>query len=93
MKRKNWHTFAKSHNLVNRIYNMLDYLNFFENRTESKREIKKNIYNKIRSFYYVESLAKYFEEELNRHQKDVEIRCNLVDLIHDLDFLKQYLVK
>lgn len=93
MKRKNWHTFAKSHNLVNRIYNMLDYLNFFENRTESKREIKKNIYDKIRSFYYVESLAKYFEEELKKHQKDVEIRCNLVDLIHDLDFLKQYLVK
>ena len=93
MKRKNWHTFAKSHNLVNRIYNMLEYLNIFENCNETKKTIKKGIYNKIRSFYYVESLAKYFEDELKKNKNNVEVRCNLVDLIHDLDFLKQYLVK
>ena len=92
MRKKTWHSYAKSHNLVNRIYDMLDYFDFFDENT-NKKEIKNNIYNKMRNIYYIENLAKYFDEKLNRNRKNVEIRCNLTDLIYDLDHLKQYLVK
>ena len=82
MKKKTWHSFVKSHNLVNRIYDMLDV------------ELAKNqIKNKIRSIYYVETLAKYFDDKKNKHIKNIELRCNLIDLINDLDYLKQYLYK
>ena len=57
MKKKTWHSFVKSHNLVNRIYDMLDYFHCFD------------------------------------EVKNIELRCNLIDLINDLDYLKQYLYK
>lgn len=93
MKRKaNWHSYAKSHNLVNRIYDMLNFFELFKDQNDSEKELKKQIYNKIRSIYYVENLAKYFEDKLKRNNKNVEIRVNLTDLLYDLDHLKQYLV-
>ena len=93
MKRKtNWHSYAKSHNLVNRIYDMLNYFELFKDYKDSEKQLKKQIHNKIRSFYYIENLAKYFEDKLNKNQKNVEIRINLTDLLYDLDHLKQYLV-
>ena len=42
---------------------------------------------------YVETLAKYFEDKLKKHKKNIELRYNLTDLITDLDFLKQYITK
>lgn len=92
MKKKTWHSFVKSHNLVNRIYDMLDYLNFFENNKQDVELLKKNIKLNLRSKYYVETLAKYFEDKKRKNKKNIELRCNLIDLINDLDYLKQYLV-
>lgn len=91
MRKKNWHSFVVSHQLVNRVYDMLDYFNFFENRVESEQILKKKIDSKMNSIYYIENLASYFERKLKKHYKNVEIRCNLVDLLYDLDHLKQYL--
>ena len=90
MKKKTWHSFVKNHNLVNRIYDMLDYFHCFDH-TSDVELAKKEVKRKIQSIYYVETLAKYFEDKKNKHQKNIELRCNLVDLINDLDFLKQYL--
>ena len=90
MKKKTWHSFVKSHNLVNRIYDMLDYFHCFDH-TSDVELAKKEVKRKIQSIYYVETLAKYFEDKKNKYQKNIELRCNLVDLINDLDFLKQYL--
>lgn len=88
---KNWHSFVKSHNLCNRVYDMLDFFNCFkDNDVEiAKKEIKK----KMQNIYYVETLAKFFEEKKEKNKKNIELRCNLIDLITDLDFLKQYLTK
>ena len=87
MRKKNWHSFVVSHQLVNRVYDMLDYFNFFENRAESEQVLKKKIKTKMNNINYID----YFERKLKRHYKNVEIRCNLVDLLYDLDHLKQYL--
>ena len=92
MKKKTWHSFVKSHNLVNRIYDMLDYLNFFETDKQDVELLKKNINLNLRNKYYVETMAKYFEDKKNKCKKNIELRCNLIDLINDLDYLKQYLV-
>lgn len=92
MKNKKLHSFVKSHNLVNRIYDMLDYLNFFENYKYNVETLKKKISLNLHSIYYVETLAKYFEDVKIKNRKNMELRCNLVDLINDLDYLKQYLI-
>ena len=47
----------------------------------------------MQNIYYVETLAKFFEEKKEKNKKNIELRCNLIDLITDLDFLKQYLTK
>ncbi len=91
MRKKNWHSFVVSHQLVNRVYDMLEYFNFFKSHTESELVLKKKINSKMSDIYYIENLAYYFERKLKRHYKNVEIRCNLVDLLYDLDHLKQYL--
>lgn len=69
---------------------MLDYFHCFDKRNDvelAKSEIKK----KVQSVYYVETLAKYFEEKKYKHIKNIELRCNLTDLLDDLNYLKQYL--
>ena len=45
----------------------------------------------VERIYDIEALATYFEKKLKKHRNNVEIRCNLVDLLYDLDHLKQYL--
>ena len=45
----------------------------------------------MNNIYYIEALATYFEKKLKKHRNNVEVRCNLVDLLYDLDHLKQYL--
>lgn len=93
MTKRTWYSFIKSHNLVNRVYDMLDYFNFFDKETKDVESMKLEIENKIRSIYYVETLAKYFDDQKRKNKKNIELKCNLIDLIDDLDYLKQYLVK
>ena len=54
MKKKTWHSFVKSHNLVNRIYDMLDYFHCFDevkNVELAKNQIK-NMMKRIDSKEY-----------------------------------------
>ncbi len=88
--KKDSYAFIKSHNLVNRIYDMINYLGIVKNPNNDKN-IKKFIRLKLQNIEYVESLAKYFEKKLKKNKNDVELRCNLQDLIYDLDYLKLYL--
>ncbi len=82
--------YIKSHNLVNRIYDMVYYFGIIKN-SNSEKAIKKFFYQKLYDIEYVESLAKYFEKKLIKNKVNIELRCNLKDLIYDLDYLKQYI--
>lgn len=70
---------------------MLDYFAFFDYDFSSKEEIKGYLKNNIYDICFVETLIKYLEERLKQNKSKVELRCNVRDLIDDLDFLKQYL--
>ena len=85
--------YIKSHNLINIVYDMLDYLNFFKNNKQDVELLKKNINLNLHSKYSVETLAKYFEEKKRKNNKNIELRCNLIDLINNLNYLKQYLIE
>lgn len=82
--------YIKSHNLVNRIYDMVYYFGIIKN-SNNEKVIKKFFYQKLYDIEYVESLAKYFEKKLIKNKVNIELRCNLKDLIYDLDYLKQYI--
>ena len=84
--------YIKSHNLVNRCYDMMYYFHFFKNKVYSKKEIKANLYDNLLDPEKVETMAKYFETKLKKSKKQIELKCNLHDLIANLNFLKQYLV-
>ena len=88
---KDFYRFIKSHNLPNRIYDMLLYFGTIKNE-ENEKHIKKFFFQRLQDVEYVESLAKYFEEKLRKYKKIPDIRCNLLDLINDLNYLKQYLI-
>lgn len=88
---KDLRRFIRSHNLVNRIYDMLFYFKVLKNN-DNEINTKKFFYYSLEDVAYVESLAKYFEEKLKKYKKIPDIRCNLIDLIHDLNYLKQYLI-
>lgn len=90
MKRKTWHSFVKSHNLVNRIYDMVYYFGVIKN-PKNETVIKKFFRMKLQEIDYVETLAQYFEKKLTKYRRNFEIRANLTDLIYDLNTLKQYL--
>lgn len=85
--------YIKSHNLVNRCYDMLSYYNTFQNKDLSYKEIKTNIYNNLREIETVETYAKYFNLKLKSTKNKVELKYNLKDLINDLNYLKQHLEK
>ena len=87
---KSVNSFITSHNLVNRIYDMVFYFGFIKDST-NEQLVKKFFKQNLHNVEYVESLAKYFEKRLNKNYKNVELRCNLKDLINDLNYLKQYL--
>lgn len=87
---KELQSFIRSHNLVNRIYDMVYYFGTIKN-PDSEQLLKAFFLKKLEDIEYVESLAKYFEKKLHINKKNVELRCNLKDLIYDLDYLKQYL--
>ena len=80
--------FIKNHNLVNRIYEMLKYFDIID--YDNKKTIIGNIKDKMLLPEFIESLATYFEKK-HKHCKKVEVRCNLKELIDDLNILKQYL--
>lgn len=88
---RDFYRFIKSHNLPNRIYDMLLYFGTIKNENNEKN-IKKFFFQRLQDVEYVESLAKYFEEKLRNYKKIPDIRCNLLDLINDLNYLKQYLI-
>ncbi len=88
--KQEFRAFIKSHNLVNRIYDMALYYHLIKNN-DNEKEIKKFFYNRLEDIEYVESLAQYFDKKLQRHPKNIDLRCNLIDLVYDLDYLKQYL--
>ncbi len=86
---KNANSFIKSHNLVNRVYDMVYYLGIIKEPTND--QLFKNFFKKrLTEIEYVESLAKYFEKKLSKNYDNIELRCNLKDLIYDLNILKQY---
>lgn len=87
----NYINFIKSHNLVNRIYDMLFYFGTLKDE-KNEKTIKKFFVKKLDDIEYVETLAKYFERKLKQYKDKVEIKCNLLDLINDLNYLKQYLL-
>lgn len=88
---KDLRRFIRSHNLVNRIYDMLFYLKVLKN-SDNEINTKKFFYYRLEDVAYVESLAKFFENKLRKYRKIPDVRCNLIDLIQDLDYLKQYLI-
>lgn len=89
---KSYYTFVRSHNLVNRIYDMLVYMEVIKH-TENVAVTKKFFRQRLEDVEYVEELAKFFERKLRlkKYKKNGDVRCNLIDLIYDLDYLKQYL--
>jgi len=89
---KTWHSYSASHYLVNRIYDMLVYFDTFK-EIKDKVNLKKVIRNNLNDICYIEDLARYFSDKLKKNYKNVELRCNLIDLIYDLDCLKQYVDK
>ena len=92
MKRKIYN-YIENHNLVNRIYDMLDYFSFFKYSNKNERELKHGIRINIKSIYYVETLAKYLEGKRKKNKKNIDLKCNLDELINDLNYLKQYLCR
>lgn len=87
---KDFYSFIKSHNLVNRIYDMIYYFGAIKNPNDEET-IKKFFKQRLEDVEYVESLAKYFEKKLRKNKSNIDLRCNLQDLVYDLDYLKQYL--
>lgn len=85
--------YTSTHNLVNRIFDMLYFFNFFKNRKEAFCDIKEEIRNNLKKVEEVETIAKYFDTRLKKKHINIEIKCNLKNLITDLNYLKQYLVK
>lgn len=83
--------YIKSHNLVNRCYDMLCYFDTMDETDLSVKEIKNKIFSSLHKIETVETYAKYFDSKLKQYKKNIELRCNLCDLISDLNFLKQIL--
>lgn len=91
MKKSTWYSYVKRKNLINRIYDMLNYFKLFENEEYNGCDailyINKNINNQL----FIETLQKYLCSKYNKNKTKIELRCNLKDLITDLDYLKQFL--
>ena len=86
---KMYNEFIKNHNLINRMYDMLVYFNLLS-KTDNEIEIKTSIKKQLANIEYVELTANYFEKKLKKNYNKIELRCNLKELIDDLNYLKQY---
>lgn len=82
--------FINSHNLVNRIYDMVLYFGIIKSENR-EFYIKKFFSQGLEKVEYVESLAKYFENKIKMSQQNIELKYNLKELVYDLNYLKQYL--
>lgn len=91
MIKKECYAFIKRKNLINRIVDMLYYFKIFDSKELSSKNAYIHIKENILDIYFVENLSKYFEQKMKTNNKKIQLRCNLLDLINDLDFLKQYL--
>ena len=89
--KKGFNAFIRSHNLVDRIYDMIFYLGIVKNN-KNKEVIKRFLRQRLEDVAYVESLAQYFEKRKLKYKNNIELRYNLQELIYDLDYLKQYLL-
>lgn len=69
---------------------MLIFFGTIKNPSD-ERVIKKFFKQRLEDVEYVESLAKYFEGKKRKYKNNPDVRCNLTDLVYDLDYLKQYL--
>lgn len=58
---------------------------------KNEQVIKKFFNQRLEDVEYVESLAKYFDRKIRNYKNNPDVRCNLIDLVYDLDYLKQYL--
>lgn len=84
----NYNKFLKTHNLLNKILEMLIYFNIIEKNNNIKYKIK----SKMKEPDFIETIAKYFERKYNKC-RSIELKCNLKNLIDELNFAKQYLEK
>lgn len=82
--------FINSHNLVNRIYDMIFYFGIIKSENR-EFYIKKFFSQRLGKIEYVESLAKYFENKIKTSKQNIELKYNLKELVYDLNYLKQYL--
>lgn len=82
--------FINSHNLINRIYDMVLYFDIIKSENR-EFYIKKFFSQRLEKVEYVESLAKYFENKIKTSQQNIELKYNLKELVYDLNYLKQYL--
>ena len=89
---KAYEDFIRSHNLVNRLYNMSHFFNLDEDDEERMQIIKKFFKHNLGNAEYVELLAKYLDDKRLRCTKNIELYFNLKELIDDLNYLKQYLL-
>ena len=91
MSKKECLAFIKRKNLINRLVDMLYYLKIFEKEKITIEEAHSQIKTNILDIYFLENLLKYFDQKLKKYNNKIQLKCNLRDLISDLDFLKQYL--
>ena len=82
--------FINSHNLINRIYDMVLYFGIIKSENR-EFYIKKFFSQRLKKLEYVETLAKYFENKIKTSQQNIELKYNLQELIYDLNYLKQYM--
>lgn len=82
--------FINSHNLINRIYDMVLYFGIIKSENR-EFYIKKFFSQRLEQVEYVETLAKYFENRIKTSQQNIELKYNLKELVYDLNYLKQYL--
>ncbi len=82
--------FINSHNLINRIYDMVLYFGIIKSENR-EFYIKKFFSQRLKKLEYVETLAKYFENKIKTSQQNIELKYNLRELVYDLNYLKQYL--
>lgn len=91
--KNNIKSYIEKRNLINRIYDMLEFFNFADLKLSKDNDVRNYIKENLNDEYFVESLAKYFYIKLKKCRKKVELRSNLWRLINDLDYLKQYIEK
>lgn len=88
--KKSWYSYVRSHDLVNRIYDMMIELRILK-QDDININIKKILYRRLEDVEYVESIIISFERR-NKRYKNNQILFNKVkDLVYELEYLKEFL--